>query len=242
MVLLQGGEFDWSVKSRVWLACQVWGAKYVLEYVSVWFWCILLAFSWFGVGRGWWSVVKTLCDAVVGRGVKPAAFVLGDKKMPGPKAVLPLSSPRRLCLHHCKKWFQFIPEEKGRSVEGMGSVVCVCACERREARRRGSRWMASCVVIRRLSPPGWGKKTRIKTVSVLKMWPPHHRFFCLVGTRKEFTDLSSARHYPDTPPPPAPPPPFLSHRRTYTSLFFPKLSSGFLPVTLGDLHPRPDTQ
>lgn len=81
--------------------------------------------------------------------------------------------------------------------------------------------MASCVVISRLSPPGWGKKSGIKTVSVLNMWPPHHHFFCLLGTRKEFTDLSSARHYPDTPPPSSAH--FPSHTLSSTSLLPPAI-------------------
>lgn len=78
-------------------------------------------------------------------------------------------------------------------------------------------------------PPRMGKKSRIKTVSVLKMWPPRHHFFCLVGTRKEFTDLSSARHYPNHPPPSIPPTPFfLSH--THLHIYIPVLPPAILRI------------
>lgn len=82
-------------------------AKYVLQCVGVVLAHppgVLLVWSWavLGGGGGGRSGVKRPCDAVVGRGVELTAFVPSDKKMPVPKAVLPLSSPLPLCLHHCK--------------------------------------------------------------------------------------------------------------------------------------------
>lgn len=149
--------------------------------------------------------------------------------------------PSRSVCTAAKYVFRSSQKEGGDRLRVEDSYVCV-----KEGRwgGGGSCWIASYVVISRLSPPGWGKKSGIKTVSVLKMWPPHHDFFCLVGTRKEFTDLSSARHYPNTPHPPhTPPPPApFFHTHPYPCLFVSQPPWGFFHVTLCDLHPRPDKQ
>lgn len=195
----RAGEFDWSVTGDLCLTGLSGPSdKYVLACVLKWFWCTNKAFFWSGGGksRGVGVMTPWRCcgtrrwtDCFCGKRQKDAS----TKSRPAFVLTLPIIFAP---LHNM---FSDDPRRKERIAWEKRTVMSVLG---REARGGWiGCWIASCVVISRLSPPGWGKKSRIKTVSVLKMWPPHHHFFCLLGTRKEFTDLSSARHYPNTPSP-----------------------------------------